>query len=130
MTAREFLKNSNIQYTYEREQVIQYMMDHRIHPTADEVYKGMKQMDSSISRATVFNTLKVLSDRGVIAALLIEEGVIRYDICSTPHAHFRCCQCGRIMDVDVRRNASFNLPKGCSVTQMQYVITGYCPDCQ
>lgn len=129
MTAREFLHKNNIQYTFEREQVVQYMMDHRIHPTADEVFSGMKQMDSTISRATVFNTLKVLADRCAVTMLLIEEGVVRYDICTEPHAHFRCCQCGKIMDVAIRRNVSLDIPKGCVARQMQYIITGFCLEC-
>lgn len=129
MTALELLQKYNILYTVEREQVVHYLMDHRTHPTADEVYIGMKQLDSTISRATVFNTLKVLSERCAVSTLFIEGGVVRYDICTEPHAHFRCSQCGAIVDVDIRRNASLHIPEGFSANNTQYIITGLCPQC-
>lgn len=130
MSAREYLQQHKIQYTIEREEVVTYLMENLTHPTADEVYRGLKLMDSSVSRATVFNTLKTLAEHHAVSTLLIEEGVIRYDISTKPHAHFRCSRCGRIADVVVNSNASFCLPEGYSACNISYVIVGRCPECQ
>lgn len=129
MTSREYLQQHGIMPTDERLKVVDCLMAHHTHPTGDEVYNCMRSNGYSISRATVFNTLKLLSDRSAVNTLLIEDGVTRYDIVLSPHAHFRCSRCGRIFDVPLRRRASFDLPQGFSESRTDYFISGLCPDC-
>jgi len=129
MTSREYLKEHQIQWTQERLQVVDYLMNHHIHPTADEVYAALREGGSDVSRATVFNTLNVLSEKGALRALQIEDGVTRYDILMYPHAHFRCIKCGAIYDVELTRNASFRLPEGFQSRHTDYFMEGYCPNC-
>jgi len=129
MTAREYLDQYQIQWTQERLQVVDYLMNHHAHPTADEVYAALREGGSDVSRATVFNTLNVLTEKGALRALQIEDGVTRYDILMHPHAHFRCIKCGAIYDVALTRNASFRLPEGFQSCHTDYIMEGYCPKC-
>jgi len=129
MTAREYLEQHHIQWTQERLQVVDYLMNHHTHPTADEVFLGMKEAGADISRATVFNTLNALSEKCAITALQIEDGVTRYDIELHPHAHFRCGHCGKIINIELTRNASFQMPEGYHPCHTNYYIIGCCPEC-
>jgi len=129
MTPREYLDMHHIQWTQERLQVVDYLMNHHIHPTADEVFQGLKDGGSDISRATVFNTLNVLVDKQAIRTLQIEDGVTRFDIDLYPHAHFRCEKCGKIVNVGLTRNASFQVPEGYRPTHTDYFLIGICPEC-
>ncbi len=129
MTSKEYLNQHHIQWTQERLQVVEYLMEHHTHPTAIEVYQGLTDAGADISRATVFNTLNVLTDKGALRALQIEDGVTRYDILLHPHAHFRCIKCGAIYDVELTRKASFRLPEGFQSCHTDYFMEGYCPTC-
>lgn len=130
MTGKELLKTHGLQLTEERAMVIDFLMKHHTHPTADEIFKGLQDGGAQISRATVFNTLNTLSEKGAVRALKIEDGIIHFDILTHPHAHFRCSQCGRIYDIDITRKASLSLPDGFKVSHTDYYITGICPECQ
>jgi len=129
MTAKEYLVDYQIQPTDERVEVVEYLMNHHTHPTGDEIYRGLVRNSSSISRATVFNTLKTLTEHAALHSLIIEDGVTHYDIDLYDHAHFRCTCCGKIYDIPIRRNASFNIPEGFLQTSTDYVISGLCPEC-
>ncbi len=129
MTAREYLDKHHIQWTQERLQVVDYLMAHLTHPTADEVYQGLMQSGADISRATIFNTLNTLCEKQALYALQIEDGVTRYDIILDPHAHFRCERCGKIVDITMKRNASFEIPAGFRPKHSDYFLTGLCDEC-
>lgn len=130
MTGRELLKLHGLQLTEERGMVIEYLMNHHTHPTADDIFKELQNEGAQISRATVFNTLNTLTDKGAVLALQIEDGIIHYDIETCPHAHFRCTKCGKIYDIGINRNASFQLPSGFKTDHTDYYISGLCPECR
>lgn len=129
MTSKEYLQQYNINPTEERLRIVDCLMSHYVHPTADEVYNLMRTSGSTVSRATVFNTLNTLVDHSALHALQIEDGVTRYDIDLHPHAHFRCTRCGTIYDIPIRRSASFDIPAGFTTSDTDYFISGLCPDC-
>jgi len=126
MTAKEYLQQYNIQITEERVAVVEFLMMHHIHPTGDEVYRELLKEGAEVSRATVFNTLNLLTQKGALHSLTIEEGVVRYDIELEPHAHFRCRESGKIVDIPLKRHASFIIPEGYKVESIDYVISGVC----
>jgi len=129
MSGKEYLLKYNIQATSERVMVVEYLMEHHTHPTGDEVFRGLVRKGADVSRATVFNTLKRLTEGGALHSLTIEEGVARYDIDLYPHAHFRCMKCGKIMDIPLKRNGSFEVPEGYEIEGIDYIITGICEEC-
>ena len=116
MDSREFLEQYGIQYTRERAYVVDYLMSHNTHPTADEIYAGLLTKQIAVSRATVYNSLKTLTACGAVFSLQITEGTIRYDINRHRHAHFR--QTGsagpppRRRDARHGRNRRQSLPPG------------------
>lgn len=95
------LQEHNIKPSVQRIAIMRYLtaMEHRTHPTIDEIYTALAPSMPTLSRTTVYNTLNLLGEQGVVKTLTIDERNACYDIDTTPHAHFQCKRCGKIYDV-------------------------------
>ena len=130
--ARKYLEGFGIRPSMQRVAVMSYLLSHRTHPTVDEIYSALAPDMPTLSRTTVYNTLHLLYSSGAILALGIEEGNVRFDGYTHPHAHFLCSECGKVYDVEfddsdfVMRNAPRN---AASITEAQLYYKGICTDC-
>ncbi len=68
------------------------------HPTADRLYRRVRASHPMVSRATVYKTLDLLVQVGLVTALPTADGVTRFDP-GGPHVNLECVRCGRIEDV-------------------------------
>ncbi len=68
------------------------------HPTADEIYRGLKEEFPNISKATVYRNLKRMTEEGQVREINIGISA-RYDGDTTEHYHFICKNCGSITDI-------------------------------
>lgn len=109
-----------------------YVMDNLVHPTADTVFNGLSSSIPTLSKTTVYNTLKLLTRQGAVLELNIDEKNVRYDANICRHAHFRCKLCGSVCDVPVdevevlTRKAAGDL----TITESQLYYKGYCAGCR
>ena len=71
----------------------------RSHPTVGEVYESVRRQFPSIGLATVYNTLRTMTERGLVSELPFSNAM-RFDANMTPHANMVCRKCGRIEDVE------------------------------
>ena len=94
------LQNHNIKPSVQRIAIMTYLMEHRTHPTVDEIYTALAPSIPTLSKTTVYNTLKLLSEQGAAQTLTIDERNTCYDAETSPHAHFLCKQCGKIYDLE------------------------------
>lgn len=125
-----YLKERGIRPSIQRVAVMRYMMQHRTHPTADEIFSYLSELYPSLSRTTVYNTLALLSASGVIKTLCIDNTYTRYDFAELPHGHFRCSQCGKIIDVCLSEPPHPIIPPGVGSINLNDVIySGLCSDC-
>ena len=76
--------------TIQRYAVLEYLYENRIHPTVEEIYYSLKEKFSTISKATVYNTLELLKDYGLIQEITIEKGKLHFDYEVKSHHHFFC----------------------------------------
>ena len=84
----------------------------------------------TLSKATVYNTLKTLVEIGVVKELQIENNEARYDIITDFHGHFKCEQCGKIYNFDIDlNNAGFSGLNQFLIKQKDVYFKGVCPDC-
>ncbi len=132
--AREYLESYGIRPSLQRLAVMEYLMAHRTHPTADAIFAALAPSIPTLSRTTVYNTLGMLSEKGAILALDIDPKQAHYDGDNSAHAHFLCTECGRIEDIffDAAALQLFEkarAPQGARVTQMQLTYKGVCPAC-
>ncbi len=68
------------------------------HPTAQRTYIEVKKVYPTVSLATVYKTIKILKEFGLIQELNLTQGQTRFDPNTEPHAHLVCLQCGSISD--------------------------------
>jgi Fur family peroxide stress response transcriptional regulator len=69
----------------------------RHHPTVAEVYDSVKRQFPTIGLATVYNTLRSMTERGLVRELPFSDA-IRFDANLGPHANLVCTACGSIED--------------------------------
>jgi Fur family peroxide stress response transcriptional regulator len=70
------------------------------HPTVAEVYDSVRQQFPTIGLATVYNTLRTMTERGLVSELPFSSA-LRYDANMSPHANLVCRRCGGIEDVEL-----------------------------
>lgn len=126
------LTEHGIKPSLQRMAVMDYLMTHRTHPTVDEIYTALHPSMPTLSKTTVYNTLKLLTDKGAALQLTIDERNCCYDADTTPHAHFLCTRCGRVYDLDLQSKRLMRaaiLPAGFTSDEVQLYYRGCCAQC-
>lgn len=133
MTEQEvtsILKNKGICPTRPRVAILKYVYEHFTHPTVDEVYTQLAPEISTLSKTTVYNTLRMYAEMGLCSMLTINERQLVFDGNYKPHAHFMCKTCGRVYDVpnadEIMQN--FSIP-GHQADEMHLYYKGTCQCC-
>lgn len=133
--AREYLSEYGIRPSVQRMAVMEYLMEHKTHPTVDEIFSALSPLIPTLSRTTVYNTVSMLAGCGAILALDLEAGQMHYDGDTLPHAHFICTCCGRIHDIIPDTEgwrqmlAAAPPPPGAQITATQLNYKGLCARC-
>ncbi len=70
------------------------------HPTVADIHKHASRTDPSISIATVYKTLHLFSDIGLVVEMPSFDGIVHYDPNISPHFNLICERCGKIEDYD------------------------------
>ena len=103
MTAQGTLENAGIQPSAQRVAVAEYVLATHEHPSADLVWKRVKEKFPWISRATVYNTLNLFVEKGLLQRLNIAEDSVVFDPVMETHHHFIDEKTGAIHDVPWER---------------------------
>jgi len=88
--------------TPQRLEIMRYLDENRIHPTAHQIYSSLKEKNPSLSKTTVYNSLETLRKHNIIQVLTISGSEARYDFKTEMHHHFLCKRCGTIIDIDIK----------------------------
>lgn len=123
---------NNWRWTRQRRKVMEAIQGRTDHPTAEELYRSLRDRGEEISLATVYRTLHSLANEGLIQELHW-EGPDRFDPNTSPHCHFRCLSCGRIYDLDLPYQQELDrlpLPPGFHVHRHELTFVGLCPECE
>jgi len=83
--------------------IMKYLLERYDHPTIEQIYNDLLPAMPTLSKTTVYNTLKLFCDKKVAVALSIDERNVRYDAFTHTHAHFRCKKCNVIYDVPLEK---------------------------
>jgi Fur family transcriptional regulator, peroxide stress response regulator len=98
ITATNLLQGAGLRLTPQRLAIAHEVLA-QDHPTAAEVYDAVRVQFPTMGLATVYATLNVMVERGLLRPLAFENAV-RFDANVTPHANLICTACGRITDYD------------------------------
>jgi len=96
---RATLEAAGRRCTPQRLAVYTYLSGDGHHPTAEEVYRGVKPVAPNISLATVYKALETLVAGGLATKVTAGDGSARYDSRSGHHYHLRCLRSGVLQDL-------------------------------
>jgi len=134
LVLRRALRDNGHRYTDQRAAVFRLVARSRVHPTAEDVFLGVRAEVPGISLATVYKSLEMLVSCGLAKKLTPPNGSARFCGRTEPHHHARCLACGGLSDVPgelgnseiagLRLQAS-----GFHLVGYELELTGYCSDC-
>lgn len=104
------------------------------HPSADMLYARLKSSFPELSLGTVYRNLSVLMENGEIVSVGNVDGQERYDGTVTPHTHFICTRCRRVLDLELPDLVSslyseIESTTGCRPEGFRLSINGLCDAC-
>ena len=120
------LRECGIQPTPQRIAVVEYVLKTKDHPSADQVLERVRQQCPTISRATVYNTLNLLIEKGLLRAQVLKEGTVVFDSNVERHHHFIDEDTGYIYDVPwmaLKVTGKRSL-KGFQIREFQVILRG------
>ena len=86
--------------TKQKAEILNYLKGTKVHPDAERVYNDLKMKNPKVSISTVYRNLAQLSSDGVILKLFVGGKAEHFDGDISPHHHFVCKDCERILDVE------------------------------
>lgn len=127
------LKSTGHRVTPQRLAIIKILTESREHPSADQIYRQVRQSFPTTSLATVYNTLECLKEMGEVLELP-SSGSSRYDGRNPdPHPHLMCTVCGTIEDLDIQLGPAVEevaASRGYADIYHRLELYGVCPRCQ
>lgn len=130
---RDALEAHGHRFTEQRGAVHRFLSGTDTHPTAEDVFHGVREDLPAISLATVYKNLETLVGCGMAIKLTWSDGSSRYDGRTDPHHHARCNRCGVVMDVPGNAPpeivADAETFPGFHVTGYRLELTGFCASC-
>ena len=128
---KQSLESSGLRCTAQRYAVMAFLMDHKGHPTAAQIFQAVNRVDPRSSRATTYNNLRDLVHAGLVREVAVEGRAARFDAKGIRHHHFICDRCGNVEDMDwydVPRPASGSLGKRI-LRECELIFRGLCTKC-
>jgi len=133
---KERLHAEGKRVTQQRLLVFQAIQERGTHLTADEIYLQARKNDANINLSTVYRTLGLLKELGLVKELHFDGGQHYYEPRGEgePHHHLICSQCGKIVEFqcpfcnEIQEEVAEE--HGFIITGTHIDLIGYCPLCQ
>lgn len=135
MTEKEVfnrLRHAKIRPSVPRIAIMEYLLCHHTHPTVDDVYQDLCKKVPTLSRTTVYNTLRRLSDNHAAQMITIDDHRVCYDGNIKDHVHFYCKKCGKITDLMEEPAPQLHADRmvdGNIIQEQQLYYKGVCAEC-
>lgn len=127
-------RDRGIPFTIQRRVIMENLAGRTDHPTADQVYEGVRDRLPGIARTTVYRVLETLVGLGVAVRISNPEAKARFDADCGRHHHVHCLSCGRV--ADLHRAALNDLPMpdgtpyGFEIFDYSVSFAGICASCR
>jgi Fur family peroxide stress response transcriptional regulator len=122
------------QLTVQRKAIYDILAESKDHPTAADVIHRLKDKDQHFAYATVYNSLRYLTEEGLIRELKLEGDASRYDACTEEHQHIVCTVCGKVDEVFTEVPSDWlqtiAQETGYTIEHQHVVVKGVCPLCK
>ena len=105
------LKRHDINPTSQRLEIARVLFSKPQHMSAEQVLQALNSDNASVSKATVYNTLNLFAEKGLLRQMSIDPSRIYYDSNTTDHFHFYNEDTGELRDLDPRLVEISSLPE-------------------
>ena len=130
-TIEKHLTDSGIKPSYQRIRILSYLMEKKNHPTVETIHKELVNDIPTLSKTTVYNTLKQFVEKGITQIINIEDNKTRYDADISTHGHFKCIKCNKVYDFRFdNNNLEINDLEEFDFLQTHLYIKGICKKCK
>jgi len=131
----ESLHSSGRRVTRQRQLVLQVLQENPGHLEVEAVHSLARQSDPKISLATVYRTLAVLKEMGLVKDHALGESHAHFEAApETPHYHFTCLKCGQVVEFDAPQVKqvvhTLSRREGLQVTDVHLFLSGCCAKCR
>ncbi len=129
----EVCRNSGMKLTHQRLEIFREVAQTGNHPDAEKVYQGVRKRMPTMSLDTVYRTLWMLKDLGLVTTLGASRERTRFDANLSNHHHFVCVACGMMRDFYSAEFDELKLPDSVKaigrVETTQVKVKGVCLEC-
>jgi Fur family iron response transcriptional regulator len=119
------LCSNGVKPTPQRVEIAMLLLAAPTHMSADQILSELRAHGSSVSKATVYNTLNLLARRGIIREVAVDPSRLVYDSTSRAHHHFYNTDTGELIDIDggdIDIRDLPELPAGTEVESVELVV--------
>lgn len=131
---REHVSRNNLKSSTRRELILETLAQVGRHVTAEELHQEVRLRDPRIGAATIYRTLRVLQDGGIVAERHFEGGATRFELVGEHHDHLICTACGKIVEFE---DEAIELEQqrvaaryGFELRSHRHELYGVCVDCR
>lgn len=123
-----------IKLTHQRTEIYRELMATEEHPNAESLYETVKKRIPAISLDTVYRTLRLFEQKGIISRVSAAGESMRFDGNTKRHHHFICVECGKVRDFYSQDFNNLVAPAEVAtlgnIGSVHVEIRGICNDCQ
>jgi len=129
----DILRRKGYKVTPQRIAICRSALLSRDHPSAMRIYRQVKKLHPTVSVATVYKTLHILREQGMIQELAFPEGEARFDPNMKLHLNLVCHRCGKVTDIEhhIAREMIVKVSEMAkfTVTGQRLELNGICSSC-
>lgn len=133
-TLEMLCRQHGLPVTVQRRAVYRFVRGRKDHPTADQVYKGVRKHLPDVSRMTVYRVLDALVRIGALRKVCSPNSSARYDANTGRHHHLVCTVCEKLVDYEDEGLNDLPLPRGRAqgfqISDYSIQFRGMCADCR
>jgi Fur family ferric uptake transcriptional regulator len=134
-TLIEELRKQGYRLTPQREMIVEAVAHAERHVTAEEVYEQVSDRTSAVNVATVYRTLDLLVELGLVSQADLGDGKVTYaSFGHGPHCHLVCRRCGCVIEADYDLIKPFERQLGelygFTAELHHFAISGLCAECK
>jgi len=132
---KAYLRQRGLKFTPERQTILQAILGSEEHFEAEDLLVQLRQEGIRIGKATIYRTLPLLVDCGILRRLFFGDNRAHYEhgFGPTPHDHMICKKCGRIIEFDstevLRLREQLAGRFAFQASSHRFQIAGTCSDC-
>ncbi|MBK9967164.1 MAG: transcriptional repressor [Holophagales bacterium] len=127
-------REAGLKLTHQRLEIFRELAGTDAHPDAETIFRAVQQRMPTVSLDTVYRTLWMLHDLGLVTTLGPQRYGVRFDANLDRHHHFSCVRCGLVRDFESEELDGLPVPDSVkrlgSVVDAHVEVRGLCATCQ